>query len=132
MSFCSRRWMALAATAGIVAATAVGTPADARREPPRPTEDKAHYILPPGNYGGLPTTDESRDQLPLYDGLTPLRGDVTEADIDQHFIPEDLEPVGATRRSPPGGRGSPSSTTSTASPTSTVRPATTSRSGPAG
>ena len=36
--------------------------------------DTARYILPPGNYGGLPTTDNSTDQLPLYDGLTPLRG----------------------------------------------------------
>ena len=39
--------------------------------------DVARYILPPGNYGGAPFTDESTDQLPLYDGLTPLRGNVT-------------------------------------------------------
>jgi hypothetical protein len=59
MSFRSRRGLALAVTAGIVAATALGAPADARRAQPQPTEDSAHYILPPGNYGGLPTTDES-------------------------------------------------------------------------
>ncbi len=105
MSFRSRRCMALAAAAGIIAATALGAPAGARRQQPQPTQDKAHYILPPGNYGGLPTTDESRDQLPLYDGLTPLRGDVTEADIDQYFIPEDLAPVGATREEPTGRPG---------------------------
>jgi hypothetical protein len=68
MSFRSRRGLALAVTAGIVAATALGAPADARRAQPQPTEDSAHYILPPGNYGGLPTTDESRDQLPLCSG----------------------------------------------------------------
>ena len=59
-------------------------------------EDRAYYILPPGNYGGLPTTDDSLDQLPLYDGLTPLRGDVTDADIDELFLPMDFEPVGET------------------------------------
>ena len=32
----------------------------------------------------------SRDQLPLYDGLTPLRGNVTDADIESHFLPEDF------------------------------------------
>ena len=46
----------VAALAALVAApaTAVAAPGDVAR-----------YILPPGNYGGLPTTDESRDQLPL-------------------------------------------------------------------
>ena len=32
--------------------------------------DTARYILPPGNYGGLPTTTNSLDQLPLYDALS--------------------------------------------------------------
>ena len=62
------------------------------------TDDRAFYILPPGNYGGLPTTDDSLDQLPLYDGLTPLRGNVTDADIERYFLPEDFEPIGATDR----------------------------------
>ncbi|NDH88456.1 MAG: hypothetical protein EBY61_07525, partial [Actinobacteria bacterium] len=44
--------------------------------PPAITEDRAYYILPPGNYGGLPVNDNSLDQLPLYDGLTPLRDDI--------------------------------------------------------
>lgn len=59
-------------------------------------EDQAFYILPPGNYGGLPTNDDSLDQLPLYDGLTPRRGDVTTEDLDEHFLPMDFEPVGET------------------------------------
>jgi len=67
--------------------------------------DVARYILPPGNYGGIPFTDESRDQLALYDGLTPLRGDVTDADIESHFLPEDFAPIGATREEPTGRPG---------------------------
>ena len=42
-------------------------------------ERRPRYILPPGNYGGLPFTTNSTDQLPLYDGLTPLRRNVTQA-----------------------------------------------------
>jgi acyl-homoserine lactone acylase PvdQ len=57
-------------------------------------QDVARYILPPGNYGGLPTTANSRDQLPLYDALTPLRGNVTDADIERYFLPEDFQPIG--------------------------------------
>ena len=67
--------------------------------------DTARYILPPGNFGGVPFTDESTDQLPLYDGLTPLRGNVTTADIDRLFLPEDFKPVGATREEQTGRPG---------------------------
>ncbi|HEC08697.1 MAG TPA: hypothetical protein ENI86_03895, partial [Acidimicrobiales bacterium] len=70
-----------------------------------PVPDRAYYILPPGNYGGLPTNDDSLDQLPLYDGLTPLRDDVTDADIDRYFLPEDFEPVGRTVEEPTGRSG---------------------------
>ncbi|HEX4901955.1 MAG TPA: penicillin acylase family protein, partial [Acidimicrobiales bacterium] len=59
-------------------------------------EDRAYYVLPPGNYGGMPTNDDSLDQLALYDGLTPLRGDVSDADIEELFLPMDFEPVGET------------------------------------
>ena len=84
-----------------VAAAAGGKPGPA--EPP--AADRAFYVLPPGNYGGLPTTDESRDQIPLYDALTPLRGAVTDADIEANFLPEDFSPVGATREEPTGRPG---------------------------
>ena len=63
-------------------------------------EDRSYYVLPPGNYGGIPTGPHSLDQLPLYDGLTPLRGDVTDADIDELFLAQDLEPIGATTPEP--------------------------------
>ena len=65
-------------------------------------QDRAYYILPPGNYGGLPTTENSLEQLPLYDGLTPLRGDVTDADIEALFLPEDFKPIGQTVEEPTG------------------------------
>ena len=68
-------------------------------------EDRAFYILPPGNYGGIPTTENSLDQLPLYDGLTPLRGDVTDADIEALFLPENFQPVGETVEEVTGRQG---------------------------
>lgn len=75
-------------------------------EPPPPAlEDRAFYILPPGNYGGVPTTDNSLDQLPLYDALTPLRGNVTDADIEKLFIPEDFTPAGETTEEATGRAG---------------------------
>ena len=67
--------------------------------------DRARYILPPGNYGGLPTTNNSRNQIPLYDGLTPLRGNVTDADINRLYLPEDFKPIGATHEVPTGRPG---------------------------
>ena len=36
------------------------------------------------------------DQLALYDGLTPLRGNVTDDDIERLYLPQDFEPIGAT------------------------------------
>ena len=63
--------------------------------PPDAT-DRSYFILPPGNYGGLPTNANSLDQLPLYDGLTPLRGDVDDDDIEELFLPQDFEPIGET------------------------------------
>ena len=63
---------------------------------PPPFEDRAFYILPPGNFGGLPTNSNSLDQLPLYDGLTSLRDDIERADLEALFLPMDFQPVGAT------------------------------------
>jgi acyl-homoserine lactone acylase PvdQ len=68
-------------------------------------EDRSYYILPPGAYGGLPTTENSLDQLPLYDGLTPLRGNVTDADIEALFLPQDFQPIGETTEEPTGRPG---------------------------
>jgi hypothetical protein len=75
----------------VVLAVLVAAPATAV------AQDTARYILPPGNFGGLPTNADSLDQLPLYDALTPLRGNVDMDDINRLFLPENFEPVGATR-----------------------------------
>jgi hypothetical protein len=55
--------------------------------------DTARYILPPGNFGGVVFTPNSTDQLPLYSGLTPLRDNITPADITQYYLPEDFQPI---------------------------------------
>ena len=71
----------------------------------RDTVDTARYILPPGDYGGFPTSDHSFDQLPLYDGLTPLRDHVKNSDLAKYYIPENLAPIGTTHVEPTGRPG---------------------------
>ena len=46
--------------------------ASGRHHPSPGSGDTAKYILPPGNYGGLPLTDDSLDQLPQ--GPEPVDG----------------------------------------------------------
>jgi hypothetical protein len=70
-----------------------------------PAADTARYILPPGNYGGLPLTPNSTDQLPLYAGLTPLRDDITPADLEQFYLPEDFQPIPPAHEEPTGRPG---------------------------
>ncbi len=64
--------------------------------------DIARYVLPPGNYGGIPTSPHSFDQLPLYSGLTPLRRNVSMADIRRFYLPMNLKPIGTTTIQPVG------------------------------
>ena len=99
---------------------------------PAAAKDTARYILPPGNYGGLPFTENSTDQLPLYSGLTPLRDDITPADINEHFLPEDFKPIGETFEEETGRAGTTIIYDEYGIPHITARPATTSRSAPAG
>ena len=72
---------------------------------PAAAADIARYILPPGNYGGGSFTVNSRDQLPLYAGLTPLRDSVSGADLDNYYLPEDFMPIGATHEEVTGRTG---------------------------
>lgn len=92
-----RRGVAVIAVAVVIGSLLVAAPAGAKGSPPATNGDRARYILPPGNYGGLPTSANSLDQLSLYDSLTPLRGNVTDADIDSRYLPEDFKPIGTTR-----------------------------------
>jgi acyl-homoserine lactone acylase PvdQ len=57
-----------------------------------------YNVLPAGQAGGLPLTKHSADQLPLYDGLTPLWDQVTAADIPKYFKSERFGPVGKVER----------------------------------
>jgi penicillin amidase len=98
------RTFALAAFA-LIAATALTAACTTVPPVGSHPSDRAYYVLPPGNYGGFPTTAQSRDQLPLYTGLTPLRGNVTDADISRYFLPENFRPVGAAHVEPTGRPG---------------------------
>jgi hypothetical protein len=49
--------------------------------------------LAAGNFGGVALTVHSTDQLPLYAGLTPLRDNITLADIRTYYLPEDFQPI---------------------------------------
>jgi acyl-homoserine lactone acylase PvdQ len=72
---------------------------------PAGATDIARYVLPPGNFGGAPFTVNSTDQLPLYSGLSPLRDNITPADIDNFYLPEDFKPIGATQEEVTGRSG---------------------------
>src|SRR5262249_10630987 len=65
----------------------------------------SYDLLPPGQYGNLPPTVHSTDQLPLYDSLTPLRGNVSVDDIERLYKPEDFEPNGPTTAVETGRQG---------------------------
>ena len=53
-----------------------------------------YNVLPPGQAGDLPVTKHSADQLPMYDGLTPLWDRITAGDIPKYFKPERFGVVG--------------------------------------
>ena len=72
---------------------------------PAASAETAYDVLPPGQYGGIPTNSHSTDQLPLYDGLTPLFSNVTAGDIARLYKPETLGPVGPTKNEPSGRPG---------------------------
>ncbi|MFN8113199.1 MAG: penicillin acylase family protein [Solirubrobacterales bacterium] len=88
----------------VVAAVAAIVPASASAGV-KSGDDITRYILPPGNFGGLPFTANSTDQLPLYSGLTPLRDDITKSDIADHFLPEDFAPIGDAHEEDTGRAG---------------------------
>jgi len=48
-------------------------------------------VLPPGQNGGLAFDRNTTDQARLYDGLTPLRGTVTQRTIERWFKPAPLD-----------------------------------------
>jgi acyl-homoserine lactone acylase PvdQ len=63
-------------------------------------------VLPPGQSGAVPPTPNSTDQLRLYDGLTPLEGNVGPGDVSRYFKSAafDRPKGGTTVRPRPGLR----------------------------
>ena len=45
-------------------------------------------VLPSGQYGTVPPPAAATGQAQMYDGLTPLSGDVTDADLTEYFKSE--------------------------------------------
>jgi acyl-homoserine lactone acylase PvdQ len=77
--FAGRFWAALGATIVLVLGLqATSVSAD---PPDHSTPDEAFNVLPPGQFGGLPSNVNSRVQLFLYDALTPLKDNVLTADL---------------------------------------------------
>jgi hypothetical protein len=64
-----------------------------------------YNVLPAGADGGLPLTKHSTDQIPLFDGLTPLFDKVTAADIPTHFKPATFGVSGRVERTERPRRG---------------------------
>ena len=82
-----KRWLSLFVAAAIVLAAApAAATAHGGDWHHNDNQDVARYILPPGNFGGLPFTVNSTDQLPLYSGLTPLRDNVSLDDINRLYF----------------------------------------------
>ena len=83
-----KRWL-LVALATVCGSLVLGA---ASAAPPADHALLALNILPPGEGANAP---DLTSQLPLYDGLTPLRGDVTSVRPDQVLQARD---AGARRR----------------------------------
>jgi len=66
---------------------------------PKPADyaTQAWDVLPPGENGSLSFDRNTNDQAKLYDALTPLRGNVTQADIQRDFK---AEPLGLGKEKP--------------------------------
>jgi acyl-homoserine lactone acylase PvdQ len=104
-SFVSRRSLTALCAAVVLLFASAAVGASAQNRGHGQPGDVARYILPPGNYGGVPFTENSTDQLPLYSGLTPLRDNVTDADIEHFFLPEDFQPIGQAHEEQTGRPG---------------------------
>jgi acyl-homoserine lactone acylase PvdQ len=78
------------------ASTATAAPLDFGKQ--------TYTLLPPGQSGALPPDAHSLDQLPLYDALTPLFGDVGPGDVKRLFrSARFFEPKGGTVERPKRG-----------------------------
>jgi hypothetical protein len=81
--FASRFWAAFGVMAVLVLGLQAGAASAAPPDFSSPGE--AYDVLPPGQAGGFSTTVNSRDQIPLYDRLTPLKDQVFTNDLPNYF-----------------------------------------------
>ncbi len=70
---------AVAALGALLAAVAAGPAAAADYA------EQAYNIVPSGQYGSFPPPPGADEQARMYDALTPLEGNVTEADLERTF-----------------------------------------------
>jgi acyl-homoserine lactone acylase PvdQ len=68
-----------------VAALVATLPASGAQPVRRDLAALARTVLPPGQDGGVSFTKHSTDQIPLYDGLTPLFDRVGARDVRRYF-----------------------------------------------
>jgi len=83
-----RRRLVFALLAVVVAGTAAAVAVAAKA--PADHAAQAWNVLPPGQAGGVAFTKNSTDQIALYEGLTRLRDNVTDADLRRFFKRETL------------------------------------------
>ena len=74
--------LAVAAASAVTGTLAAKTPTDHAAQ--------AWNVLPPGQAGGVAFTKNSTDQIALYEGLTRLRDNVTDADLRRYLQRETL------------------------------------------
>jgi len=55
------------------------------RAQPVDTAGTVLNVLPPGQFGGLPFNIHTRDQIPLYDNLTPRFDAIGPTDLDLFY-----------------------------------------------
>ncbi len=83
-----QRQVALAV--GAVAALALSLTSLQAAPPKRDHASASWSVLPPGQSGSQRVNRNAKDQAALYDGLTPLGGNVTAADVGRYFKPAPL------------------------------------------
>jgi len=93
----------------VVAAPVGGAASPSGRDPGVDYARTALNIIPSGQYGSVPPPPQAADQAQLYDGLTPLSGNVTTGDLSKYFKSERLGtagqgPMQAESPAPPGVR----------------------------
>lgn len=84
--------------------------AGASGKSPGPDQDYAQTalnVMPAGEQGSVPPPADATAQATLYDGLTPLQGNVTDADLTKYFKSERLgtRGQGPLQDEPTGVRG---------------------------